>query len=430
MGEILQKSKNQNNVHTAENSSLVSRDAMLCPSSEVGWQTTISHPANVNNILASGVDTLVISLNIDWRDTALFAILDEVKEKAKQYSLDYAGHLQHFNPEEVWPFTIKPHGTKGFSWILIGSDFSYKIANSSAPGSRPNAMIEIRSESLWRLGPEEVIKIALSLIEANGGHIIEAKPSRVDLCVDFLMPEALWSSDLMEYAVTRASDFAPYYRFKKLTGIRIGKGVISARLYDKPLEIQQQSRKVWMFDIWRLKDVPKGKKIIRIEFQLRREVLRDLKIKNIDDLFQKIDGAWAYCTKSWLKFQDRPGLHHTQRSILKWYEEIQDGFQGIQGATPLVREKAFSMDKKRLMQQANGLITSIHAIDQEVKRVDRDKPVNMEDCINSYINEVRKHPSYYSEVQEKVTRKRSKFHREEPLLKEGQTIYRLRRDEK
>lgn len=391
---------------------------------------TIRHPSNVKNILASGVDSLVISMNIDWKDESFFTVLDELKEKAKQYSLDYPGNIKHFNPEEVYPFTIKPHGTKGFSWILSGADFTYKITKSVAPNSRPNGMIEFRSEALWRLGAADVLRIAFGIIKANGGHIIEAKLSRVDLCLDFIMPENRWSQDLTEYAVTRATDIGTYKKNNKLTGIRIGKGVISARLYDKPLEIQQQSKKVWMFDIWGIQEVPPEKKIIRIEFQMRREALKELGLKTAEDLFQKIDHAWAYCTKQWLKFQDRPGLHHTQRTTFKWYEEIQDGFQGIQGATPLVREKAFSMDKKRLMQQANGLITSIHAIDQEVKRVDRDKPVNMEDCINSYINEVRKHPSYYSEVQEKVTRKRSKFHREEPLLKEGQTIYRLRRDEK
>jgi hypothetical protein len=429
MREILLTSQHQNRVHKADNASIDSRDAMLCPSSEVGWQTTISHPANVKNILSSGVDSLVISLNIDWRDTAFFAILDDLKEKAKQYSLDYQGHIKHFNPEEVWPFTIKPHGPKGFAWILSGSDFSYKIANSPEPGSRPNVMIEIRSEALWRLGPEEVIKIALSLIEANGGHIIEAKPSRVDLCVDFLIPEKLWSQSLLDYAVTRATDMSPYLRHKKLTGISIGKDIISARLYDKPLEIQQQSRKVWMFDIWGLKEVPKGKKIIRIEFQLRREVLRDLKIKYIDDLFQKIDGAWAYCTKSWLKFQDRPGLHHTQRTTFDWYEEIQNGFAGVQGAEPLVREKAVRIDKQRLMQQATGLIIALHAINQEEEGADRNKPVYIEDCLHSFVDELSKdHPSP-SEIQEKVKRKRSKYHREKPLTEEGQRIYRIRRCE-
>jgi hypothetical protein len=390
---------------------------------------TISHPSNVKNILASGIDSLVISMDSAWKDSSIFTVLDEFKEKAKQNSGDYQGHIKHFQPEEVWPFTIKPHGTKGFSWILTGFDFTYKIANSLKPGSRPNVMIEIRSETLWRLGPEEAINIALRLITANGGRILEAKLSRLDICVDFLMPEKRWSYELMEYAVTRAADTAPFFHHKKLTGIRIGKGIISARLYDKPLEIKQQSKKEWMYDIWGIKKVPEGEKIIRIEFQLRREILKELRLNKAEDLFQKVDKAWAYCTRRWLKFQDRPGLHHTQRSTFKWYEEIQDGFKGVQGAEPLVREKAVSTDKKRLMQQVNGLIESLHAINQEEKKADREKPVRIEDCVGSYRNELNKHPPDPVEIQSKVTRKRAKYHREKPTIEEGQRIYRIRQRE-
>jgi hypothetical protein len=287
-------------------------------------------------------------------------------------------------------------------------------------------MIAVRSETLWRLGPEEAVKIALSLIIANGGHIFQAKLSRIDLCIDFLMPEERWSYELMEYAVTRAADTAPYFHHKILTGIRIGKGYISARLYDKPLEIQQQSKKVWMYDVWEIEEIPHGKKIIRIEFQLRRAILKELGLKNAEDLFQKIDRAWAYCTKDWLKFQDRPGLHHTQRKTFEWYEEIQDGFNGVQGAEPLIREKAVSMDKKRLMQQANGLIIALHAIDQEEKKAAIDEPVKIEDILDSYNAELKKHRPSPADIQEKVTRKRSKYHREKSTIEEGQTIYRIR----
>jgi len=386
---------------------------------------TISHPANVNNILASGVDSLVISTDIVWDNDYFFAVLDELKEKAKENSIDYPGNIKHCNPDEVWPFTIKPHGTKGFSWIISGNDFTYKISNSIKPNSRPNVMIEIRSEALWRLGPENVLNLSLKIIKANGGNIIEVKPSRVDLCVDFLMSENKWSYNLMDYAVTRAIDYNPYYRNNTLTGIRIGKGIISARLYDKPLEIKQQSGKYWMFDIWGIKEVPEKKIIIRIEFQLRREVLKELGINNKDDLFQKSDQAWAYCTKSWLKFQDRPGRHHTQRSTFKWYEEIQNGFKGVQDAEPLVRCIAVSMDKKKLMQQANGLIQSIHAINQEERNIGRDKPVNVEDCLNSYVNELKNNPLKPSELEERIKRKRAKYHREKELIKENQSIYRF-----
>jgi len=388
---------------------------------------TISHPSNVKNILASGVDSLVISMNMRWIDSSLFAALDEAKEKAKQNGGDYHVHIKHFQPEDVWPFIIKPHGTKGFSWILTGSDFAYKIADSPEPTSRPNVMIEIRSETLWRLGPEEAIKIALNLLEANGGDIVEAKLSRVDLCIDFLMPAKLWAYQLMDYAVTRAADMALFFHHRKLTGIAIGKGVISARLYDKPLEIQQQSKKEWMYDVWGIKEIPEEQKIIRLEFQLRREVLKQLGLKKTEDLSQKINQAWAYCTKNWLKFQDRPGLHHTQRTTFEWYKELQDGFKGVQGAEPLVREKAVTIDKKRLIQQANGHIQSLYAIYQEENKADRDKPVNMDDCINSYVNEQKSHRPDASELQAKITRKRSKYHREKPTIEGGQILYRLNR---
>ncbi len=382
---------------------------------------TISHPANVNNILASGVDWLTISIDMVWDkpvngDKPIFQYLDEIKEEAKKYGVDYQGQIKHVMPDEVWPFTIKPHGTKGFSWILTGCDFTFTIANSERPGSRPNVMIEFRAEALWRLGPQEVIKIALGILKKNGGRVDKAKLSRVDLCVDFLLPEKIWSYELLTYSVTRAADATLHFHHMKLTGITIGKGYISARLYDKPREIQKLSKKMWMYDIWKIYEIPAGKKIIRIEFELRREVLKELGLKEPNDLLQKSAEAWAYCTKDWLKFQDRPGLHHTQRSTFKWYEEIQNGFKGIQGAEPLVREKAIRSDEKRLMQQANGILMSLHASKQEKNNEDRDKPVKIEDCIRSYVHEVRKHPLAPSEIQEKVIRKRSKFHREKPSI--------------
>ena len=386
---------------------------------------TISTPAKVKNVLASGIDSLVLSIDAAWKDNSFFTFLEELEEKAKQNNTDYQGQLKHFNPDELWPFTIKPHGTKGFSWLISGNDLTYKIANSREPGSRPNVMIEVRSEALWRLGAEETVNIALKLIKANGGHLVEEKISRVDLCLDFLMPGRKWSNRLLDYAVTRATDYAPYYRHRELTGIRIGKGKISVRLYNKPLEIEQQSKKYWMYEIWGIKEIPEKRKIIRIEFQLRRDILNELQINGSPDLFQKIDGVWAYCTKNWLKFQDRPGLHHTQRTTFKWYEEIQDGFSGIQGASPLVREKAISADKKKLMQQANGLIQSLHAINQEEKNIDRNEPVKIEDCLNSYVAELKKHCPNPLEVKERVTKKRARYHREEPMIQKGQIPYRI-----
>ncbi len=391
---------------------------------------TISHPAKVKvEVLSSGVDTLVLSLYVDWDNVDVFDILSEGKERAQEYDSDAPANIKHFNPGEVFPVNVKPNGAKGFAWIISNSDYAFTIADKQHPGSRPNVMVEIRSETLWRLGPGESVIIALKLVEANGGHIIEAKLSRVDLCLDFAMPEKNWSWDLMEYAVTRAADFNPYYSHRKLNGIRIGAGgsIILARLYDKVLEIEK-SKKYWLFDVWKIKERPAGKKIIRLEFQMRREMLKQLGLKTVEDLLEKTANAWAYCTKEWLKFQDRPGLHHTQRSTFEWYRAIQEGFQGVQGAEPLVRVKAVRMDKMRLLQQTNGLLTSLHAIILEEQKADRSKPVGIGDCLDSYNEELRKHQEPL-DIQARIEKKRAKFHREEsaPKIEAGQTVYVIRK---
>jgi hypothetical protein len=351
-------------------------------------------------------------MDVGWNDPSLFPFLDELKERAKECGADYPGELKHPFSPDPWPFTIKPHGTQGFTWILSSSDFTFKIANRTEPGQRPGVMIEFRSEGLWNMGAVEAIRLAMGIITANEGTIIETKLSRVDLCMDVLVPEGLWNADLMHYAVTRASDYAPYYRNRQLTGIRIGKGIVSARLYDKPLEIAQQSKKIWMYDIWGIPEVPEGKKIIRVEFQMRREALKELALNTPSDLLEKSVNGWAYCTKEWLKFQDRPGLHHTQRTTFQWWEAIQQGFSGVQDAEPLVREKAVRIDKKRIEQQTNGMLITHLAIRQEEEGAALHTPASLEDCLISYAEELSKSPDRQTDIQSRLHQKRTRYHRE------------------
>ncbi|MDD5474894.1 MAG: hypothetical protein PHU03_00090 [Syntrophales bacterium] len=289
-------------------------------------------------------------------------------------------------------------------------------------------MVEIRSEALWRLGPQEAKEIAYKVIRASQGNIVDVKPSRVDLCLDFMVPEKYWTQSLLDYAVTRATDFTPYYTHRKLNGIRIGKGNISARLYDKPLEIRQKSKKFWMYDIWGIDEVPPDQKIIRIEFQLRRPVLKELGLNCDRDLINKATGAWAYCTGEWLKFQDRPGLHHTQRRTFDWYRHIQEGFQGAQDAEPLIRNKAVRVDKKRLLQQINGSIISLKAIEQEERGINDSGPLTMQDAVLTYAQEITNHQMEYEDIQERLKKKRARYHRELSLSKnlEGEDMYELR----
>jgi hypothetical protein len=354
---------------------------------------TISPPAKVKiitndtcQVLASGIDTLVLAIDVCWKDETFFNLLEEMKTFAVQFESD---HPIQF-PDNVLLASIKPYGRKGYQWIVENGDFEITIGNWLQPKSRPSLMISIRSEALWRDGPREIVEYLKDVLFHAGAESLLIKPSRVDVCIDIAFPKDGWKMDLIEYRVTRAHYAAPHFDNSTMTGISIGKGNIAARLYDKMLEISQKSKKTWMFDVWdtwdSMAETIKDKKIIRVEGQFRREALKELGIDPIDDLFSHLDNLWAYFTQEWLKFQDSPGEHHTMRKSLPWWEIVQNGFLGIQNPRPLIRCKALQPRKKQLYAQIYGTSTSFLACDHEEK----DIPIGSKAGINDLTSQFDK----------------------------------------
>jgi len=262
----------------------------------------------------------------------------------------------------IWGAVVQPYGSHGYEWIIGSRDFSLSIGNWMEPISRPGVKIELRSEFLWRMGSAQAVETILGLLGRTGAEIRSVMVSRADLCVDILLPQEAWGEWVRKYIVCRARHISPHFENGILTGISIGRGNVSARLYDKPREIRTKSKKEWMYDIWGLNKVPEGCRIIRVEFQLRRPSLKELDIDSFTDLQQHLEHLWAYCTKKWLRLADRPGKHHTQRTLLPWWGEVQEGFLGVQGAEPAVRVKAVSVDRRQLLAQISGLLSSYVAL--------------------------------------------------------------------
>jgi hypothetical protein len=334
-----------------------------------GGRTTISPPANVKlsdegQVLASGFDALVIALTLSWKHGAFFKLLQELKALASLQKQPAPGIMKA--GADVWIFNVRPHGTEGYEWLLNSHDYDIKVLQAMQPRSRPSAMIEIRSATLWRIGAIEAIDRILRLFEGSGAVIQAAKTSRVDECLDILIPESIWKPDLAEHVVMRANDDATYRRRRVLTGFSLGSGKLSARLYDKPLEIKtKSSKKKWMYDVWGIEDVPAGGHIVRVEFQLRREALVEVGIDSIGDLINHPRSLWAYCTEHWLKIQDDAKLHHTQQKTLPWWKTVQHGFMGGQPAYPLIRAKIVNANKIQISQQLLGQLTSLIALESD-----------------------------------------------------------------
>lgn len=370
-------------------------------------------------VLASGFDTIVLAIDVEWKNDSFFEYLDLLKAISIKDEKETAVAISnHETNENLWTGVVKPHGTKGYEWNLSSADFSILIGKWLKPKSRPSIMAQISSEAIWRSGPQNIVSFLLNLLKQAGAKILFAKASRIDLCIDILFPVKNWGMKLINHRVTRANYAAPHFFNDTMTGLSIGKGKISARLYDKPLEIKQQSNKLWMYDIWETQEVPSGFKIIRIEFQIRREVIKDLGLNSIDSVFDSSDNIWAYCSKQWLKFQTNPGKHHTQRKTYRWWKTIQNGFLGIQDAHPLVRCKAINPKIDQLSSQAYGSFKSFIALRAE----ELDLPMNYEATTRKAV----KHISTFIKEQDKsdfkfsmdVHTKRAKYHRSsEKLIK-------------
>ena len=370
----------------------------------------------MTTIMGSGIDSLVLAIDVGWKDEAFFECLNEIKERAKLMEKDCPGLISYRGGREKWIFNVRPFGMRGYEWILSSAEFTMRVGNWMEPMTRPSIMVEISSSALWRMGPFEAYQRVLDIIEDNGGILREIKVSRADLCVDILLDEENWDDyKLREWRVCQARKIGLYLEGDVFETFTMGRGgEISARLYDKVREIEQKSHKFWMFDIWGIKDVPDTRRAIRIEFQIRREVMKELGVGKGQEFFMKIDEVWAYCTKKWLQFKDGPDKGHKERKTLPWWKKVQEGFLGVQGVKPAVREKAIKIDEKQLRAQLMGIASSLTALEMEKRKLDVLNFKGILQCMRRVINQQRLRGEPLKEFQRDVLRKRPKYSR--PVL--------------
>jgi hypothetical protein len=312
-------------------------------------------------VLTSGVDSLEMTVDVFWRDDKFFKKLSQLKADAQKQKADMPGYLSGEGFE--WSFLVSQFSGKGYEWTLSSAEYHVQIGNWMSPKSRPSMNIKIYSQTLLLYGVIEAIDRILALFACAGARATEAKLSRVDMCVDLLIPQTLWTSDLIEHRVTRARKLESYGPASNASGYMIGKGsALSARLYDKPREILEKSKKTWMYDLWQIQSVPEHCLVIRVEFQLRREAIKELGMNTVWSFVNHPRNAWGYCTQVWLRFAIDTSVHHRDQQTMPFWKTVQNGFLGGQDEHPMLRAKMVDVKRKQLAQQLIGQLTSLIVI--------------------------------------------------------------------
>ena len=265
-------------------------------SGDAGAPPSITAPANCIRPLRHGVDSLYVSYPGQILEAVALG-LQEFKELAQSpKERDVVDAVCHAGDHA---FTILPRGRGRFAFVLEDNWFSIQLSNASA-SIMPLAHVQIRSEYLTAVGPEEALRTLDDLIGYFGEPTGPAILSRVDLFVDFVGDHDLTSQPGFAW-VKRCKKRDIHEENNRLTGISFGAGnEISARLYDKTTEILK-SRKDYLKPLWAAKGWHEGETVWRMEFQTRREGLPDA-LKGAASLALDHFGAWWwYLATEWLR---------------------------------------------------------------------------------------------------------------------------------
>ena len=266
-------------------------------------------------------------------------------------------------------------GARMFAYRLKCGDVSLLLSSRGANSNIPSARLEIGSltaqaelqDTLWG------IQVYLPQI---GGKIVKEQVSEVHLAVDFIgLSIGELDLDNRHRWIARARGWTPYYSHWKLMGVSVGKGDIMLRCYDKVRELREATHKQEVFArLWcvsHFDDLP----VTRVEYQLRRPVLKDFKgldcvsgLTRAEDLLLALASLWSYCTADWTRFMeqavDRANRHQDRGRLAAFWEAVK-GVVWSDVFEVMRKRPEMHKDLSRLRKQVLGGMMSVIAFFQQ-----------------------------------------------------------------
>lgn len=171
-------------------------------------------------------------------------------------------------------FMLQPYGSSsGFPFVITNQDFTIAFGEFN----NPSFFIKFRSLALWRESAFALHKRFMQWAEGLG--LVPFKPeslSRVDYSFDYHLPHIDFDEDSF---VSLSSKDTQYRKDGRIQTFKLGESNIVLRIYDKVAEIEEQSGKSWFFELWGI-----AENVWRIEWQVRKDILRRFSIRTFTDL--------------------------------------------------------------------------------------------------------------------------------------------------
>lgn len=184
-------------------------------------------------------------------------------------------------------FLLSPYGTaSGYPFIISNEDFKIEFGQFN----NPSFFVTFKSQALWRESAYYLHEIFLKWAGSAGFVPYRNESlSRVDYSFDYNLSDIDFNED---HFVSRSSKDSIYREDGKIQTFCFGRGDIVLRVYDKVAEIQQQSDKVWFFLLW-----GQDTDVWRVEWQVRKQILRQFGIVTFEDLKSSLGDLLRYLSE-------------------------------------------------------------------------------------------------------------------------------------
>ncbi len=270
-------------------------------STSKGTPSSNTVPSNCNNqyntkVLRNGIDSLYLSYHGELLLEGSIK-LTELKQLAQSEDPRKVALAQYKKGSHI--FDVSDKGSNPFAYVL--RDNWYRISFAKLGNTRtPLAYAQISSEVLTLEGVDIATSNLSSIVQSLGNTTGSPNVSRVDLCVDFITDYPLDKITESDW-VTKAKEMHRHIVERQFSGWSIGtRKKMSARLYDKTLEMKKKPRP-YLEHLWKKAGWDGVQPVWRLEFELRREVLREFCVISVESLLQHLSGLWKYATHDWLR---------------------------------------------------------------------------------------------------------------------------------
>lgn len=185
---------------------------------------------------------------------------------------------------------------------------------------RATVRVQAGSETLMRLGHWKWLAGVKAFLRRIGFRWNYSVVSRVDPCLDIVGVTPVEFERLVEdHCIRRCRHYTPHHFGKRVTNVEFGtRRHLMLRMYDKKREVIQDRPDELKLEV--MKEVRWGGKIpdkaTRVEWQVMREVLRNVGLTSFEEVFNGLDKILDFVTSEWLRFTAEPvDRRHTDRAV-------------------------------------------------------------------------------------------------------------------